>query len=459
VSLAVACATGVAPAAVAVVSIPGGISASGDALSWPTGLADAGPRAFVVAVGDHGVPETAVGTAWVADRYDDPANVPVDPLTYTQEFGVPVLHLDPTGALSQDYVAMSAWWDGDPYAGTIKIRGAASAGYPKPSYTLEFEPDQLDLDDLGLGHKDHLVLISNFDDSSYVRQKLVFDTWAAIAADVGTPRLTPRTAFVVVYLDGVYQGLYTAIDHVDDEFVEEMGFDPTANVYKSIDHNANFYLTDVSGAPKAVLHLGWEKKEGLPVDDFADLDALTAFTGGCDAPTFDAEIDAWIDRTEFMDWLRLVHWFAADDSGGKNAYLVHDPVTGLFRYTPWDFNQSLGQNWYTARVEPDVYNDFVWTNRVFWQFVSDPTMNDEVWTGLLDQAAPGGPFDPAVLRAATDGYYAEIEPSATRDWAKWESAYWAYFGWARSDRTGFADERTYVEGWIADRAAYIATVH
>ena len=45
----------------------------------------------------------------------------------------------------------------------------------------------------------------------------------------GDPRLTPSTAYVVVYLDGAYSGLYVAIDHIDDEFVREQEFDPASN--------------------------------------------------------------------------------------------------------------------------------------------------------------------------------------------------------------------------------------
>lgn len=459
VDLALGCETGEDPLTGSVLSWTVGPTLAGATVTWSTGPADAGKVEVLVVLDGPGVPETVFGTAWIADDWRNPQNVPVDPLTYTEEFGLPVLHLDPAAAPTEEYGPADAWFDGDVYTATMKVRGAASAGYPKKSFTLEFEPDQIDLDDIGMGNKDHLVLISNFDDSAYVRQKLVFDTWAEMATVAQEVRLTPRTGFVVVYLDGVYHGLYTAADHVDDEFVKEFGFDDTGNLYKSVSHDANFYLTNASGLPKWNLHEGWEKKEGLPEDDFADLDALTAFTGSTDLATFDAQIDSWVVRTEFMDWLALVHWFAADDSGGKNAYLYHDPTTGLFRYVPWDFNQALGQNWYTARVDSTVYNDFVWTNRVFLQFLSDPVMTDTTWGRLTDYTAAGGPLDPVVLQAKVDSYYAVVEPSAVRDWDRWEDEYWGYFGWARADRNGFDEERAYMEQWIVDRAAYMGTVH
>lgn len=454
VELTAACTTGAALPPATLLATRPGPTLTGDRIAWTPGPADAGPNDVLVVLAGPGVPETARAGVSVVDDWRNPDNVPADPTIYVDELGLPVLHLDPAGALSEDYVPADAWFDGEPYTATVKIRGAASADYAKPSLTVEFEPEQLDLDAVGLGRKDHLVLISNFDDGAYVRQKLVYDTWAEMAARSGEARILPRTAFVVVYLDGAYQGLFTAVDHVDDELVEEMGFDPSGNLYKSVSHDANFMLTNAAGQPKATLHDGWEKKEGLPDDDFADLDALVAFTGAADPATFDAEADAWLSRAEFMDWFALVHWFAADDSGGKNAYLYADPADGRFRYVPWDFNHALGQNWYTARVPSDAYNDFVWTNRVFWQFLDDPDLAQILWSRFADHRAPGNPLDAAVLRARVDAYYAQIAPSAARDWDRWADAHWERFGWARSDRNGFVEERAYLEQWIAERGGW-----
>jgi hypothetical protein len=71
-----------------------------------------------------------------------------------------------------------------------------------------------------------------------------------------------------------------------------------------------------------------------------------------------------IDVEEFADWLLLVGWAIADDSAGKNVYLYHggepDGALGLlFRYVPWDFNDSFGQSWQTNRVAPTMGN--AWT--------------------------------------------------------------------------------------------------
>ncbi len=431
-------------------------------LTWTTGLEDAGRVDALFAVrptGFVGVPETVVGTVWTADDWSNPANVLVDPLLYEEEWGLPVLHLDPAGVVGQDYSAMHAWFRGVEYTGQMKIRGAASAGYPKPSYTLEFDPEQLDLSDDGLQNKDHLVVISNFDDSTYVRQKMIFDTWEAMALREGTPRLAPRSFFLVIYLNGRYWGLFTGVDHPDDEFQAEMGFNSEANLYKAVDHNANFYLTNTYGSAKSSLHQGYEKKEGEPAGDFADLDDLVEFTGSSTHAEFDAEADAWLDRDEFQDWFTLVHWTSSADSAGKNAYLYNDPNALMWHYVPWDFNHSYGQNWYTARVTPNVYEDFMGNNAVFWHFQDDPAMAAALWSRFDSMRLAGQPLALTTQQALMLDYYDEIEPSCQRDWDKWVDPYWDYWAWARSDRNDFVDERAYLEQWLLDRDGWMTYYH
>ena len=99
-----------------------------------------------------------------------------------------------------------------------------------------------------------MVLITSFDDISYVRQKLVYDLWAEMADFQDVHRLTPRTFFAVVYINGEYQGLYTGCDRIDDEFVRHMGFeDGEGNLYKAVSHDANFKKLERSERQSQVL--------------------------------------------------------------------------------------------------------------------------------------------------------------------------------------------------------------
>lgn len=411
--------------------------------------------------GRGGMPETARARVDVVDDWTAPGNTPPNPATYQVEWGLPVLHIDPDSPLSQQYVEATAWWEGVEYDATIKIRGASSSDFPKNHFTLEFEPTQIDMRDLGIGRKDHLVLISNFDDVSHVRQKLVYDAWEEMAAFRGTPRLTPRTAFVVVYLAGAYHGLYVAIDHIDDEFMGEMNFDDAANLYKSVNHNANYYLTNSNGQPKSDLRSGWEKKEG-PDGDWTDLEGLTSWAGSVDPETFAAEAEDWLDVEEFADWLLLVHHFAANDSAGKNAYVYNEPANMRFRYVPWDFNHALGQDWRTRRVSAEVHDHFANRNAIFASLLAEPVLEADTWEHYALLRAPGAPLSAGRLAELVASYYDVIHRSAQRDWTRWGDEHIAFPRWAdlrQDDMLPYEGERAYLETWIAEREGVMETLH
>ena len=336
----------------------------------------------------------------------------------------------------------------------MKIRGASSASLNKNSWTVKYDEPELEVEDWGRS-RDHLVFLTTLDDNSYVRQKLVYDLWAAMADHAGEDRLTPRTFFGVVYLQGVYHGLYVVLDHVDNEFVDHMEVSREGNLYKSVNHDANFELTDYYGNIKSTLHNGYEKKEGLPLSDFSDLDALVRWSGPANAATIVSQAEDWFPMGEFQDWFLLVSYALAEDSAGKNAYLYNDPSQATrFRYVPWDFNHSWGQNWYTARTPSDAINDYFSVNRLFWAMQTDPAGAAALSARFAD-LRDNGPLSNDWLRAQLDGYYAAIGPSVARDWDAWsydyEHAWWA--GYRDGDWTTHDEERAYLYQWLDERAA------
>ncbi len=472
VRLSFACATGepiVAFRADLVTETTGAVFDSDEwSVSWDTGLADGGRHDFLISVrpsdaggaGADALPETALGTVWVADALGDPANVPVIPAEYTEEWGLPVVHLQPHEPLSQEHVPTTITFLGRTYDAEMKIRGAASLWYPKNSYNLRFGDEDLDTGDLGLGAKDHLILITTFDDNSYVREKMAFDLWTAIADHWQRDRLAPRTFFAVVYMEGAYWGLYVACDRIDDHFAEEMGLSREGNLYKAINHDANFYTWDASGWDKTTLHQGYTKEEGEPADGepgaFDDLDELVAWSSSVGHETFVAGMEDRIRVDEFMDWLLFVHYTAADDSGGKNAYLYNDPEQPEFRFAPWDFNHSFGQGWTTYRIAPDTYNDFTWSNGIFDHFQAHPATDEELWLRLAE-LMESGPLAPGWFVQQLDGYYGLVHPSAERDWSVWGGEYLGY--WAGYNDLDYLEERAYLYGWLEQRDAWMGSYH
>ncbi len=429
--------------------------------TWVTDGRDGGRIDLVLtapADTEGALPETLPLTVWVADNPDAPNPRVPAPLVYTEEWGLPVVHIEVDGGVRlEDRPARFTVRD-QQVTGEIKYRGATSSAYPKRSYTLDFDSDELSVEEWEGPSRGHMVLISTFDDNSYVRQKLSYDLWAAMGVHLGKPRLAPRTFFAVVYLNGSYLGLYTGCDRIDNEFLRHMGFDGEGSLYKAVDPDANFKLTDADGNPKEDLGQGYEKKQ--PDDeDWTDIEALVAFTGSADAETFRREGGSLLDREDFIDWLILSTYALSEDSVSKNAYLHADAAGLPFKVMPWDFNHSWGQAWNTKRRAVDRLPDYRDANQIFALLLADEEGRAEVaarYASLRDD----GPLQEGWLEARLDAYYAQLGPSVARDWAHWGADYRAFERWlalrdSADDWTDAEGEEAYLYNWVRERPTHM----
>src|SRR5262249_22727821 len=156
-------------------------------------------------------------------NWSDPRNKPVDPTRYTEEYGLPVIHLQGASRLNPDnHVPLTVVYGGHSYAAEGKLRGSSSLAFPKNSYTLKFseqdsfqEPARAG----GFTNRRSLVLINTFNDNSYLRARLGFELWGRLSP--GSIQI--KTYSVVVYLDGAYHGLYTLADHVSKNLMKAQG--------------------------------------------------------------------------------------------------------------------------------------------------------------------------------------------------------------------------------------------
>ncbi|WP_437320800.1 CotH kinase family protein [Sorangium sp. So ce385] len=390
----------------------------------------------------------------VADAFADPSNVPVvDPTRYPEEYGLPVLFLSPVPE-DKEYAPATVIYRGHTYAAEAELRGESSLSYPKRSYTLKFpkddkfnEPDEAG----GFTDRRKVVLVTTFDDNSYVRQRLAYDLWNRLDPE----HIQVKTYSAVLYLDGEYAGLYTVADHVDGYLMEDHGYPQDGNLYKAVSHDANFALIGHDDEPKETLHDGFEKKEGTPAEGepeaFSDLEDLVSFVAESDEATFAAEIGSRIDLRDYEDWWIFVTFIMANDSAGKNSYHYRDPASdGVFRYAPWDFNASFGQSWETEREPASDRVEYDDANLLFKRLLEEPSIGDPL-RARYGQVLRGA-FAEAEIHAIVDGYVERIDASARRDEARWGEAYRSYEGWSgRDDFTTYEEEIAYLKAWISER--------
>lgn len=446
VSFVVSCTTG-ATTTFGSDELPPGASldATGD-FTWTPGLDAAAVYRFDVRAANG---ETVRVTIGVADRWDDPANVPiVDPTRYTEEFGLPVFFLSPPPEGDEDFVPTTVIYRGHTYTAEAKKRGVTSIHYPKNSYTLRFaKEDKFEDEERGFDGVRRVALTQTFDDNSCLRNRLAFTLWNLL-----DPSVKIRAFNAVVYLDGEYWGLYTATDFIDDNLMKDNGLGDDGGLFKALTHEANWDMT-WNGAPKWGLRQGFLKKEGLPAHGesgaYDELEDLVALVGTASDAVFDATIDTVIETRDYLHWWVFARMIHAEDSVSKNSF-HYLPVEGKWRYIPWDFNASFGQSYATVRRSPRTGNQFTHRNKMFARFLARAEYRDRI--DDLYRQALDGPWKLDDLLAIVDGYAAEIERSAKRNEEKWEAEYRSYPSWSgRTDFTTWEEEVAYVREWIIER--------
>jgi spore coat protein CotH len=439
--------------AVALAPLPAGATYDAEAarLTWTTALDQAAVYEITAEIPARG--ESVVLTVGVADAWDHPDNVPiVDRSKYPMEYGVPVFFLSPPPEDAEVYARVAMTYRGQTRYVDGKKRGRTSLDYPKNSYTLEFprsapfsDPDIAG----GFTEKHKIVLGSTFDDNSYVRQRLAFELWNRL----DPAHVQMQSFMAVVYLDDQFWGLYTVMDHVDDELMAQHGLGNDGNMYKAINHDANFRPTrHRDGEAKVALSEGYEKKSGEPEAGpgaFDDLVALVSFVIDSDDAAFAAEIGSRIELDSYMDWLILITFVAGDDNSDKNTYHYHE-LNGPWHVVPWDFNATSGQDYQTARRSTADLDHYQSANLLFERFLEVPALRAQ-FEGRYGVALESV-LTVAEAHAVIDEIVAEIGPVAARDQARWRATYESYPDWSwRTDFTSYEEEVEYVRAWIVER--------
>lgn len=409
-------------------------------LTWVPGLHQA--AVYEVAVSLPQTYERTMLRIAVADAVLHPDNqLLADPMTYTEELGLPVLSLEALPTVAE-YTPASIIFRGRRYQGEIKVRGSSSLNYPKRNYTLQFDgDDRFDAPDLGGGFRQRkkMVLTSTFDDNSFVRSRLAFDLWNQL--DPGHVQIL--STHVVLFVGGAYHGLYTLSDHVDRHLMEQHGMLDTGNLYKQSTYAADFRV----GEP---LHAGVEKPDGKPEDDFTDFGELIRFIDTASDVDFREQLPERLDVRDYQDWWVLVTTIRAEDTANKNTYHYLEQPGAPARFAPWDFNASFGQGWTSHRLGATEFRTYTNWNRLFERFLLDPVLLAQLRE--RQQSALDGPLHPDRIEQLIDGYLAESGLGAARDWSVWQERYRSFSRWSnRTDFTSVEEEIAYIKSWYRTR--------
>ena len=239
---------------------------------------------------------------------------------------------------------------------TIKGRGNSSwFNAPKKSYTLKFEYKQ---DFLGLGKHKSFALIANYFDKTLLRNVSAY----SLAKKVFTKMSwAPSAKTVNLFIDGVYQGLYSAVESVkiaknrvnipdisdlvalqDMTAFDEYGF--ILEVNDRLDEDFNFIS---------------ENKVPFSLKEPDGSDLTPEICNKIEEKTNQIEAEVYagnfsnIDLYSFADWW-IVEELAknTDSQFYSSCYMYFDPSDKKIHMGPvWDFDLGFGNNGVDVKTE------------------------------------------------------------------------------------------------------------
>jgi len=172
-------------------------------------------------------------------------------------------------------------------------------------------------------------------DPSLIREKLFMDFASSYVP-------APRSVYTRLYVNDEYYGLYLAMEHVDNTFVESrFGDDEAGNLFKVERQGTLSYRGQ---NPESYYGL-YELKNNEDVNDWSSLLWLTNVLTNTPASELPDKLESIFDVDSAMYSLALLDLFVSLDSyigNARNYYLYERSDTGQFTHLLWDANLAFG---------------------------------------------------------------------------------------------------------------------
>ncbi|WP_167605668.1 CotH kinase family protein [Maribellus sediminis] len=327
----------------------------------------------------------------------------------------------------------------------IELRGASSQGYPQKPYALETreaDGSNKNVSLLGLPEENDWVLLSNYNDKSFMRNILAYKMFEALG------NYAPRARYVEVFLNGNYQGIYlfgekikrdkNRVDIAKLKEEDIAGEELTGGYIFKIDYwnNNNSWLSPYRpiNHPEFNIHfvyydptwdeLVWQQKNYLE-DYVTDFESTLYSSHYADPSTGYA---AYLDEESFIDYF-IVSEISRNNDGYKKSRYFHKDKNGKIVAGPvWDFdwawkniNQCYifkatdGSGWaYKINdCNPDVKSPG-WMIRLFY----DSNFKNKTNCRYFDARA--GLLSDAAINVTIDSLYNEVKDAQVRHFQKWQ---------------------------------------
>lgn len=353
------------------------------------------------------------------------------------------------------------------YAGTgalnakIRGRGHSTWNWPKKPYKIKLE-EKAPI--LGMTPSKEWALIANYADESLMRNLVAFD----MAASMGTFTFTPRAVPVNVYLNGVYQGVYTIGEQIEaKESRLRLDYrEDTPNTGYLLEVGGADHDTDIKGLQYFDLPSGCAadiaikspKDEKLTQENYdyiykymclAD-EAITTLDG----------YETYIDVDSFIDWF-LLHelTYNLDSCFHRSCFITKDRGGKLKMGPVWDFDLAFG-NMYMDNPDYDDWATVGNSNSTsyigvnwFNYLMADPSFRERArsrWDEIKDKLVAAG-------QDSIDSWQKLITPSAELNFTIWNTLGSAsgFQPLCMKSVSTYNEQVAYLRRFITKRAAWI----
>lgn len=374
---------------------------------------------------------------------------------------------------------------GNVYTGNIgiEIRGRYSATLPQKPYGIETRDasgNNLSVPLLGMPAENDWVLLSNYNDKSFIRNALAFQ----IFRDCGN--YAPRTALCEVFVNGAYQGIYVLTEKIKTDKgrvnIKKLGVNDNAG-----DAVTGGYIFSVDYYESSDSWQGSFPPVGYPDNDvyfvynFPKPDEITSqqktyikgFVSGFESALYGSDFKnpltgyrVYINVTSFIDYF-IVSEVSRNVDGYKKSCFFNknrNSVNGLLNAGPvWDFDWAWkninecyfgvtnGSGWAYKVLECNV-----WPTPTGWmpRLMEDPEFVSELKQRY--SALRKTTLSNEYLMQYVDSVNTVIADAQVRHFKKWPIL-GQNVGAPESDYipTTFAGESTKFKNWITTRLLWL----
>ncbi len=216
--------------------------------------------------------------------------------------------------------------NGNDYPATLSLRGTTSRTLPKKSYNIHFIHT-------GPAGEAEINLNAEYRDTTKIRNAMAME----LASRLGLA--APSVQLISLVVNDAYQGVYTVVEEVDDNFFDARDIPVPDFLIKATTHGGRF-------VPLLYPEQFYDNYEVLDItqedlDEYLEREMIFQFG----SPGLLAlRANTILDIERVLDYFVLQFAVMNNDGFTKNYFLFRR-TNGLYELIPWDCDASFGNHW------------------------------------------------------------------------------------------------------------------